>query len=180
MQFWNRWYDPQVGKWVSEDPIRQGGGVNLYGYAGNNPGRWEDPSGLRWVYYQSSGQIWYASDTGDAPFYVGTGYAGSESGGGKNDPSQEGQENIGPLPQGFYTIGDLVHNYTTGSGKKLGDAFPLTPIMGTDLQGRSGGFLIHGDSRKHPGDGSTGCIVLPKKIRTIIDRQGDNLLQVTP
>jgi RHS repeat-associated protein len=46
VQFWNRWYDPQVGKWVSEDPIRQAGGVNLYGYVGNGPADHVDINGL--------------------------------------------------------------------------------------------------------------------------------------
>jgi RHS repeat-associated protein len=49
VQFWNRWYDPQVGKWVSEDPIRQRGGVNLYGYVGNGPTEMVDFEGLRYI-----------------------------------------------------------------------------------------------------------------------------------
>jgi RHS repeat-associated protein len=45
--FWNRWYDPQVGRWVSEDPIRHAGGVNLFGYVANRPTTSIDPTGLR-------------------------------------------------------------------------------------------------------------------------------------
>jgi len=34
----NRWYDPAVGRWLSEDPIGFGGGNgNLYPYVGNEP-----------------------------------------------------------------------------------------------------------------------------------------------
>ncbi|HTB21911.1 MAG TPA: RHS repeat-associated core domain-containing protein, partial [bacterium] len=44
--FWNRWYDPSVGRWVNEDPIRQAGGVNLYGYVANNPAIGTDSVGL--------------------------------------------------------------------------------------------------------------------------------------
>ncbi|MFO0261921.1 MAG: RHS repeat domain-containing protein, partial [Planctomycetota bacterium] len=34
---WNRWYDPQLGKWLSEDPIGfAGGDVNLGRYVGNH------------------------------------------------------------------------------------------------------------------------------------------------
>jgi RHS repeat-associated protein len=44
--FWNRWYDPSVGRWVSEDPIRQAGGLNLYGYVANNPLLGTDLNGL--------------------------------------------------------------------------------------------------------------------------------------
>lgn len=41
-----RWYDPQQGRFISEDPIGLAGGINLYGYVANNPLRFTDPSGL--------------------------------------------------------------------------------------------------------------------------------------
>jgi RHS repeat-associated protein len=42
-----RYYDPQVGRFISEDPIGfDGGDVNLYAYANNNPANFVDPSGL--------------------------------------------------------------------------------------------------------------------------------------
>ena len=42
----NRWYDPEVGRFISEDPIGfAGGDINLYGYVGNNPQNFVDPSG---------------------------------------------------------------------------------------------------------------------------------------
>ena len=31
-----RWYDAQNGRWVSRDPIEESGGVNLYGFVGND------------------------------------------------------------------------------------------------------------------------------------------------
>ena len=42
----NRWYDPSVGRWMSEDPIGSEGGVNLTAYAGNGPVNYSDPYGL--------------------------------------------------------------------------------------------------------------------------------------
>ena len=42
----NRWYDPQTGRFLSQDPIGLAGGVNLYAYAGNNPTTYADPFGL--------------------------------------------------------------------------------------------------------------------------------------
>jgi RHS repeat-associated protein len=42
----NRWYDPQTGRFLSQDPIGLAGGVNLYAYAGNNPVAYTDPFGL--------------------------------------------------------------------------------------------------------------------------------------
>ena len=42
----NRWYDPEIGKFISEDPVGfAGGDINLYGYVGNNPLSFVDPSG---------------------------------------------------------------------------------------------------------------------------------------
>lgn len=31
-----RYYDPATGRWPSKDPIEEGGGINLYGFVGNN------------------------------------------------------------------------------------------------------------------------------------------------
>jgi RHS repeat-associated protein len=42
----NRWYDPQTGRFLTQDPIGLAGGVNLYGYASNNPIAFSDPFGL--------------------------------------------------------------------------------------------------------------------------------------
>jgi len=33
----HRYYDPSTGRFVTRDPIGYGGGINLYGFAGNNP-----------------------------------------------------------------------------------------------------------------------------------------------
>ncbi len=46
----NRWYDPSIGRWLSEDPIGFAGDPsNLYRPMGNAPTMYVDPSGLwRW------------------------------------------------------------------------------------------------------------------------------------
>jgi len=41
-----RYYDPTVGRFLSEDPVQFNGGVNFYAYVLNNPTRLVDPSGL--------------------------------------------------------------------------------------------------------------------------------------
>jgi len=42
-----RYYDPEVGRFISEDPMGfDGGDVNLYVYASNNPILYSDPLGL--------------------------------------------------------------------------------------------------------------------------------------
>ncbi len=43
----NRWYDAEVGRWISEDPIGfAGGDANLYRFGQNNSLRYVDPTGL--------------------------------------------------------------------------------------------------------------------------------------
>ena len=41
-----RYYDPATGRFLSEDPLGVFGGLKPYAYAGNNPLRFRDPSGL--------------------------------------------------------------------------------------------------------------------------------------
>ena len=41
-----RWYDPKLGRFISEDPIGLAGGINQFAYVGNNPQNAKDPSGL--------------------------------------------------------------------------------------------------------------------------------------
>ena len=42
----NRWYEPQSGRFLSEDPIGLAGGINQYAFAGNDPVGGRDPLGL--------------------------------------------------------------------------------------------------------------------------------------
>ena len=46
MYYFNaRWYNPETGRFASEDPARDG--INWYAYVGNNPLKYTDPTGLR-------------------------------------------------------------------------------------------------------------------------------------
>ncbi len=72
-----RYYDPEIGRFISEDPIGfEGGDVNLYSYVGNNPMNRKDPSGLTpkgytdfnisfWVV---TGGVMYDDDLGFYPY----------------------------------------------------------------------------------------------------------------
>jgi RHS repeat-associated protein len=43
----HRWYDPRIGRWLSEDPIGfAAGDANLYRYVGNEPTMRTDPAGV--------------------------------------------------------------------------------------------------------------------------------------
>ena len=41
-----RYYDPGLGRFISEDPSGMKGGINLYDYTGNDPSTLVDPTGL--------------------------------------------------------------------------------------------------------------------------------------
>ena len=41
-----RFYNPAIERWMNRDPLGEEGGINLYGFTGNNPVNWIDPWGL--------------------------------------------------------------------------------------------------------------------------------------
>ena len=55
-----RYFDPTIGRFLSEDPILFDGGIDFYRYAENNPVTEADPLGLdtKVCYYPSSNQPW--------------------------------------------------------------------------------------------------------------------------
>lgn len=51
-----RWYNPEVGRFISEDPVRFLAGINWYDYVANGPVRWIDPFGwARFFYWPAHG-----------------------------------------------------------------------------------------------------------------------------
>lgn len=60
---------------------------------------------------------------------------------------------------------------------RSGPVLPLTPIN-VKMGDRTGGFLIHGDSIKHPDDASKGCIIAPHDVREQIANSPDRDLRV--
>ncbi len=40
-----RYYDPKIGRFISEDPIKHNGGLNFYAYVDNSPVNFIDPTG---------------------------------------------------------------------------------------------------------------------------------------
>jgi RHS repeat-associated protein len=52
-----RFYDPNLQRWLSRDPIGERGGINLYGYVDNDPVNYVDPFG--WLKYRYDGVFLY-------------------------------------------------------------------------------------------------------------------------
>ena len=93
--------------------------------------------------------------------FYGAGYDGSyidtysccsgQSGSCRNNPSCQCQVAVGPLPQGTYTLGNMM------TFKGMPYCYELYPYSSNNMCGRSG-FLIHGGScSSNP---SEGCIVI--------------------
>ncbi|EEF59405.1 RHS repeat-associated core domain-containing protein [Pedosphaera parvula] len=43
-----RYYEPNLQRWLNRDPIKEAGGINLYGYVGNSPINKIDRFGLQY------------------------------------------------------------------------------------------------------------------------------------
>lgn len=121
---------------------------------------------MSWTYHQASGVMY--DPTGRV---AGTGYSGMPPVG-KNIPSAQNIHMVGPIPQGWYSIGP-IHNHPA-----LGlNVMALTPDPENEMFGRSG-FFCHGDSSVHPGKSSEGCVIMPPAVRSSMGTSSDKRLQV--
>lgn len=192
-----RYYNPTLGRFISEDPIGFAGGINKYAYVLNSPTSYTDPSGTVCVYSQTTGSmVCYPFSTIPSPpnftplpgplsdllaeskyghpYYKETGYAGF--GEGKNNPAAQDIREVGPLPQGNWLTSGPWYKHP-----KIGpNTINLAPLTGNSCfqtKRQCSTFRIHGDSTRHPGAASLGCIVLPRN-RTAIPMT--ELVQVVP
>lgn len=118
-----------------------------------------------WQYEQISGRLTLNG------ILLGVGYSGHLEG--KNNPAMQDDPGVGPIPQGLWDINPPQDTVRHGPY-----VMRLDPRVGTETFGRAG-FLIHGDSIDHPGQGSEGCIVLsPRDKRSAIWQSGDTTLNV--
>lgn len=118
-----------------------------------------------YTYSQSKGRLVEADGA-----LVGIGIAGQ--GAGLNNPVMQGVHNIGPLPQGFYTIQAPYHH------PKLGPVtMDLVPDINNEMFGRSL-FRIHGFAEHEPS--SEGCITQHRPARDYVALHltTDNRVQV--
>src|ERR1700691_779808 len=74
-------------------------------------------------------------------------------GDGVNNPAMQDQHDVGPLPQGRYTMTSLIDSPHTGLATIV-----LDPDPANQMFGRSG-FRIHGDNAIANRTASDGCII---------------------
>ena len=117
-------------------------------------------------YHQISGQLLRDGQP------VAFGYSGHLEG--RNNPAFQQVHNVGPIPQGLWSI--------EGPPFDSDDHGPfclrLTPAPETRVFNRSG-FLMHGDSKVHPGLASEGCIIMPRAAREQVWNSRDTNLTVS-
>lgn len=116
------------------------------------------------TFHQRSGQA-FINDA-----YLCTGWSGELEG--MNNPAMQDHPNLGPIPQGFYTIGEPYTHPHLGPF-----TFDLTPDAGNKMFGRSE-FRIHGAAFQHPELSSHGCIILTRVPRQNIHLVGETRLEV--
>lgn len=118
-----------------------------------------------WHYEQSTGHLYDAASK-----LLAVGYSGH--GDGVNAPTLQDVHEVGPIPEGTYSIGEPEDTPEHGPY-----VLRLTPAPENEMFGRSG-FLMHGDSVVHPGMASQGCIIMPRFAREQVWGSGDHNLEV--
>jgi hypothetical protein len=118
-----------------------------------------------WTYSQKTGQL--CDPDGNV---IETGYAGAQPY--VNQPSAEWREDLGPLPTGTYTIEAAFDHANLGPC-----SMPLTPSPANTMYGRSA-FYIHGDTAEMNQTASTGCVIMSRATRDMIDASPIKQLKV--
>jgi hypothetical protein len=120
-----------------------------------------------WTYAQKTGDLLHDGTK------IATGYSGYDDG--KNNPAMQAVANVGPIPQGDWTIIGPPIN-TPDHGPYV---LRLQPAATTNTFGRSG-FLMHGDAIESPGCASRGCVIMPRPVREQVWSSSDTDLEVIP
>ena len=123
-----------------------------------------------WKFIQETGEL-----LDPEGYYTAHGYSGGNGGKspeGVNNPEMQNVKNVGPIPRGFYTFGEVVLKSHLGPY-----AIPLIPDKDNEMFGRSS-FYVHGDRVTPPNSASDGCIIMPRDIRIKMYESKDHILEV--
>jgi len=104
-----------------------------------------------YVYTYSQSGHRFSGPAYDGTYIDTTGCCSGQSGSCRNNPSCQCQVSVGPLPQGTYSLGNMM------TFKGMQYCYELYPASTNSMCGRSG-FLIHGGGCS--GNPSEGCIVI--------------------
>jgi hypothetical protein len=169
-----RYYDPLTGRWPSRDPIEEEGGMNLYGFVGNDGVN-------KWDYLGQEGKgetekKWEVLPVDDDPKkemrvakeYDNIGdYVGS-----KSDLSAEGQRYFQECVSLVKVLAGVGATSTWKKGPNLETIFndkKWTPPKGlaiANFEGKNGGFLGHAAlfSRFDSIDGKNGIVIFDQWV----------------
>ena len=140
-----RWYDPQAGRFIQEDPLGVDGGINVYTFAGDDPINGSDPSGMdpgaeqcidlynyAWVFddpkgvsiqtvcFGGSGGDGYSTSSfgndGDGLGHGGEGGAG----GGNGDPKPKTKPKSTPAPSLKTRVCSALNNWVPSADGYIG------------------------------------------------------------
>ena len=128
-----RYYDPEMGRFLTKDPIGLAGGdTNLYRYCGNDPVNCVDPRGTDSIYISAGGAIGtrYQNTAGVTEAYSGvivgyengSIYAGGISGAGMGTNIAGITAGVGP------SIGYIWGSVDSASGRGSSDTLVLGPV----------------------------------------------------
>lgn len=135
-----RYYDPSIGRFLSEDPLEFGGEINFYRYVENNPALLIDPYGLSsFIFNRANGTLTLLNKNGNVVIVCDAG-------------NNTAKHSKGPWPNGTYPY-SWHHNHPADPNGPFGSygififTVPGRPGMGVHSgRANSGG-------PKHPTEG---------------------------
>ena len=126
--------------------------------------------GASYLYTYSQSGHHFSGPAYDGSYIDTTGCCSGQSGSCRNNPSCQCQVSVGPLPQGTYSLGNMM------TFKGMLYCYELYPASTNSMCGRSG-FLIHGGGCS--GNPSEGCIVIENESTRYKIKSGATLKVVS-
>ncbi|WP_079125462.1 RHS repeat-associated core domain-containing protein [Streptomyces lushanensis] len=158
----NRYYDPETGRFISQDPIGHAGGPNLYQYALSSPTTYTDPSGNNPL---------LAACVGGALFDGGLDWLTQRLSGRKVNWNQVGMSALGGCLGGMLGVG-LGGKLAARGG--CNSFTPDTPVLMADGTRKAIKDVRIGDKvlATDPETGESG----PREVTALIEGTGDKTL----